>query len=79
MSEGEETVRLSVEIPKSLNDRLKLFLPWGSKTEVFRALIRMFVDTQHQHPEYLAQDLLAGRCKIVVVQNLNKSSSDSHD
>lgn len=71
----EETVRLSVEISRATNEKLKMFLPWGIKTEVIRALIDCLVNTQTENPGYLAQDLIRGKCRLVVVQNLNKSGS----
>ena len=68
----EPTVRLSVEIPESLNEKLKTFLPWGIKTEVIRSLIECLVNSQTENPGYLAQDLIKGRCKLVV-QSLNNT------
>ena len=75
MSDTEDTVRLTVEIPRVLNEKLKTFLPWGTKTEVLRALVDLFVTTQCANPQYLAQDLIQGRCRITVIQNLKNSGT----
>ncbi len=38
---SEELIRLNVEVPKSLNDRVNALLPRGTKSEVVRGLLRM--------------------------------------
>lgn len=68
----DKTVRLSVEIPENLNEKLKLILPWGVKNELIRSLIELFVDSQVENHSYLATDIISGKCRIVV-QNLNKT------
>ncbi|MCW4026075.1 MAG: hypothetical protein NWE76_01160 [Candidatus Bathyarchaeota archaeon] len=40
MSQKEEYVRLNVEVPFELNERLNKLLPHGSKSEIVRALLR---------------------------------------
>ncbi len=39
----EETIRLNVDVPKSLNDQINMLLPHGTKAEVVRALLRMLL------------------------------------
>lgn len=39
----EETIRLNVDVPKSLNDDINSLLPHGTKAEVVRALLRMLL------------------------------------
>ena len=67
---------MSVEIPVSLNEKLKSSLPWGIKTEVIRSLIECLVNTQTYNPGYLAQDLIKGKCRITVIQNSNIPGSE---
>ena len=38
---SEELIRLNVEVPKSLNDKVNSLLPRGTKSEVVRGLLRM--------------------------------------
>ena len=40
----EEVIRLNVEVPKSLNDRLRNRIPWGLKADLIRKLVSMFAD-----------------------------------
>lgn len=70
MSETGDTVRLAIEIDTATNEQLKTFLPWGLKTEAIRALINLLIKTQRESSEYIVQDLIRGKCKLVV-QNLN--------
>ncbi len=39
----EETIRLNVDVPKSLNNQINELLPHGTKAEVVRALLRMLL------------------------------------
>jgi hypothetical protein len=71
MSTVDGTVRISVEVPIELNDRLKILLPWGTKSEIVRVLLDMLLDAQMETGDYIMQDILKGRAKITV-QNLNK-------
>jgi len=72
----EDTVRISVPIDRELHDRLRTLLPWGTKAQVVRELLILLLDTQNETEGYIVQDLLAGDCKLLIinketVQNLN--------
>lgn len=70
MSESEGTVRFAIEIDTEMNEQLKMFLPWGVKTEAMRALLKLLIKSQRETSDYIATDLIRGRCKLVV-QDLN--------
>lgn len=68
--ESRNTIRLSVPIEKEINDRLASLLPAGSKAQVIRSLVELFIQTQESSPEeYLAQALIKGHCQLSI-QNL---------
>ena len=57
-----------------MHDKLKKMLPWGIKSEVLRELIATLIKAQEaDQNNYIVQDLLDGRCSLVV-QNVNKLS-----
>ena len=68
----EKTIRLSIPIDREVNAKLSALLPYGVKAEVIRSLVRLFIETQQKHGEnrWIAEDLIKGRCELVV-QNLN--------
>lgn len=80
---NEEEVRLSVPIPKEINDKLNILLPWGLKAPAMRMLITLLLDAQRESGnQYIVTDLIEGRCKLVrtndrSVQNLNKSNFEA--
>lgn len=43
--------RLSVEIPRELNDRINRHIKWGFKKHLVIALIESTLDLIEQHPE----------------------------
>lgn len=68
---SEGTTRISVEVTNDVNEKLNKFLPWGSKAEIVRQLIHLMIQTQEGTNHYIAQDILQGRCKLVVTEKLN--------
>jgi len=73
---GTDGVRISVDVTQETHNKLTAMLPWGSKAEVVRSLIELLVKTQEGHNRYIVEDLLKGRCTLIVgdkdnVQNLN--------
>jgi len=56
-----DTVRLSVEIPKEINDQLGTFIQWGLKADVIKALIDLLIKA-HDRDQYVVLRLLNGKC-----------------
>lgn len=72
------TTRISIEVSTEINEKLNNYLPWGVKAQVIRALIELLLDTQSRSAVHIVDDLLRGRCKLVVVdgvQNLNNGTT----
>lgn len=68
-------VRLSVPIPKDLNDKLNILLQWGLKASAVRMLLQLLIDAQREAGnEYIITDLVEGRCKLVRVPNRSVQS-----
>ena len=63
----EEQMRFSANIPKSLNDRLNKYLPWGIKGEVVRQLLYLLDERVISQTGglYSVTDLLDGKLKLV--------------
>jgi DNA-directed RNA polymerase specialized sigma54-like protein len=61
-----EDVRVSIPIPKDLNDKLNTLLPWGIKAQVIRELICLLISAQERDSNsYIVQDLLNGHCTLM--------------
>jgi len=74
-----ELVRVSIPIPKELNDRLNHLLPWGIKAQVVRELILLLLKTQEREAtRYIVQDLLKGNCQLTC-SNFEQSRSNNDE
>jgi hypothetical protein len=70
---SEDTVRISVPVPRELNDMLNRYIPKGLKAQIVRALLELLITTQRNHPErYIVDNLLNERVEMRV-QNLNRT------
>jgi hypothetical protein len=65
--------RISIEVSPEIHNYLERALPWGTKAEVMRSLIEIFIKAQKKAPNYIAQDVMNGRYELTLVQNLNKN------
>jgi len=66
MASEDGSVRISISVPEEVNNKLNAFLPWGTKAEVIRALIDTLIRTQSVSNRYIMQDLIDGRCDLIV-------------
>lgn len=69
-----DTVRLSIEVPRDINEQLARICPWGTKADSIRAIVELFIRAWLQNSN-IASELLNGRCRLIVdppnAQSLN--------
>lgn len=65
----DDTVRLSIEVPAEVNEKLARYLPWGTKADAIRSLVELFLREAAVN-EHAASLLSKGRYRLEV-QNLN--------
>lgn len=74
----DTTVRLSIEVPTEVNEKLARYLPWGTKADAIRSLLELFL-RECVANEHAASLLMKGRYKLKElppdIQNLNEKSS----
>lgn len=64
MPHTDDVVRLSVEIPREVNEMLARICPWGTKAEVIRSLVELLIREWNSN-KHIQTDLMNGRCKLV--------------
>jgi len=62
----EEMIRYSANIPKSLNDRINKYVPWGVKGEVLRHLFQLLdsLVCESENGLYVPTDLLDNKLEL---------------
>jgi len=80
MSLDPDWTRINLELPRTINDELKRFIPAGSKNAVFLSLIdklrQHLLELGEVNGRYAITDILDGRFDITTpttVQNLNEA------
>lgn len=71
----EELMRLNVEIPKSLHERIKQSIPWGLKADIVRRLLEMVDDSVRQYGVEFIIHLHQGKIKLTYTDGHNKDNS----
>ena len=79
---SEDKDRFNVEIPSSLNERLKRQIPWGLKNSVVICILDRLATKLEEHGKVVLVDIMDGNFDLVtkgtVVQILN-TSGDGDD
>ena len=58
------SIRISCEIPENLNEFLNENVPWGCKSDIFRALFNCYVVAVKEHGKGVMMDLLDGEMQL---------------
>lgn len=66
MHSTEQVTRLNCEIPDSTNDKLNIIIPRGSKSDIIRALINLFIAACSEHGREFVIKLLDGKVKFIL-------------
>jgi len=72
---SDEQTRLSLTIPNELNEKLQSALPWGTKSDVMRRLLELYIEASNHHGREFLVKLLDGKAKLDVTDGTNCSIS----
>jgi len=57
--------KMNFVVEEEMRDTLVSFIPAGIRSEVYRSLLRLLIDTQKETNVYVCDDLIKGRLELV--------------
>lgn len=65
MADDEQVTRLNCEIPDSVNETLNTIIPRGVKSDIIRALVKVFIKGAKENGRGFVMEVLDEKVKLV--------------
>lgn len=79
MTQPSLKARWSVEVDRDLNRRLDEVIPWGLKSEVFRRLVILLVESIERDGKIVLGAVLAGDVRLQIKESVRESIGRSDE